>query len=84
MRTLERRVEALEAKHGTECEVTDVIMVSLVAPGEARPELQTLTCGDLAWHRQDGETEDQFKDRACAEAPRANASIPVLLTGDPV
>lgn len=82
MRELTKRVQALEALHGAN-DTTDVIIVDLVTPDEEPQELQTLTCGDLAWHRRDGESEDQFKSRARAEVPRAKACIPVLLMGEP-
>ncbi|PZP95519.1 MAG: hypothetical protein DI587_22210 [Variovorax paradoxus] len=80
MRDLERRVEALEAQQEP-AGATDVIVVGMVAPGEEPQELQTLSYNDQVWHRQEGETEDQFKERVCREVPRARDCVPVLLSG---
>lgn len=82
MQNLDRRVAALEAQQdtGKSC---DVIVVGFAAAGGPKPELQTLTNGSQTWRREDGETEEQFTARACAEVPRARACVPVLLAGSP-
>lgn len=82
MPRLDQRVAALEAQEGLD-EARDVIVVGFSAVGEPAQELRTLTNGVQTWHRHDGESAAQFEARACAEAPRLRACIPVLLVGIP-
>ena len=68
---LERRVEKLEAATGVGRE--DIVVIRFIVPGNSTSgpgptEADRIRCGDHEWHRQEGETEEAFIERAKVEA----------------
>jgi len=69
---LQRRVEKLEvAVVGRTRE--QILILRFIVPGNGTPgprptEAVRIRCGDHEWHRQEGETEEAFIERAKVEA----------------
>lgn len=81
MRTdIERRISALEQKAGLGHEGIDVILRTFVSPGTdgpVRSEPRAIISLTDGWRveRAQGETAEEFVDRACRSAPRTPGRI---------
>jgi len=69
---LQRRVEKLEAAVGRIRE--HILILRFIVPGNGTSggprstEVRRIQCRDQEWHRQEGETEEAFIERAKSEA----------------
>ncbi len=67
MPTIERRLDALEAKLMTEPNCT-TMWIRFVEPGELEAPARRIWQDTQEWYGQDGESEEALKNRAEAEA----------------
>ena len=69
---VQRRVEKLEAAVAGRTR-EHILILRFIVPGNGTPgpsptEAVRISCGDHEWHRQEGETEEAFIERAKVEA----------------
>lgn len=77
MPSMESRLTTLEARRPAN--VVDAIILVGLRPGDdERVEIKSLSYDGRRWERQEGECEEDFKDRACREASRPRGLIPLF------
>ncbi len=82
MATLEKRVEALEQVQPTN-EHLKTLIVHFVTPGHLDAPIDHLRAtGGGHWTRHDGESEQQFKDRAQREVRRNQRGVALLFANE--
>ena len=78
--SVERRLEALEAKLIEPKRMT--IWIHSVSPSRLNRPVTRIRHNGQEWHRQDGESEDTFKNRAELEAVLQPEHSALLVTMD--
>ena len=82
MQSLERRIAELEKTSSTNDWPSTIIIRGMTC-GKLDEEIQELrgSKGSQQWHRQPGEAEQEFIDRASREVKRNGRGIALLMAG---
>ena len=77
MATIEQRLQALESKNAINDDaVTDIIFVSFAGKEELESPINHIWFEDFNYYRTEGETEEDFQNRASAEIRKNKPAQP--------